>query len=103
VSDLYTSLYSTIVEKLQSLERFHGSHVRDLFIDHANGRFFVDNHAEQLLKELVEAGRLKILERAPTMSQAAFTGLHHTQKSYRDTPWGPGTREHYFYTWIKHE
>lgn len=79
---------------------FHGSVVRNLFIEYAAGRFCVDDHAEKLLQELVEEGVVEVLQRAPTTSQAAFAGLTYSQEGYRKTSWGPGTIEHYYYRLI---
>ena len=79
---------------------FHGSVVRDLFIEHSAGRFFVDDHAEKLLRELVEEGVVEVLQKAPTTSQAAFVGLQYSRESYRKAMWGPGTIEHYYYRFI---
>lgn len=79
---------------------FHGSDVREIFIEHAAGRFFVDDHAEKLIRELVEEGEIEVLQRAPTTSQAAFAGLSYSRSGYRDLMWGPGTIEHYHYRFL---
>lgn len=89
-----------IVKRLKTVPRFHGSWCRDLFIEHARGRFAVDNQAERLIVELVEEGLLKILERAPTHSQAAFAGLQYSATTYAQQPWGPGLVEHHRYEWL---
>ena len=101
MTGFYRKIYPRIEEQvLQHLEvhgQIHGSTVRDFFIEFAHGRFAVDDHAEKLLRELVEEGILATLQRQPTHSQSAFAGLHHSNKSYKGTPWGPGTIEHYWY------
>jgi hypothetical protein len=95
----YARLYPQVVERLKTSPKFHGSWCRDLFIEHAAGRWAVDNQAERLIVELVEEGLVKILERAPTHSQAAFAGLQYNAKSYAQQPWGPGLVEHHRYEW----
>lgn len=94
---LYPSTEKQVLQHIDAQGRIHGSTVRDFFIEFAKGRFAVDDHAEKLLKELVEAGVIEVLYREPTHSQAAFAGLYHSSKSYQNTPWGPGTIEHYWY------
>jgi hypothetical protein len=93
-------LYPTVLERLRTAKRFHGSWCRDLFIEHAAGRWMVDNQAERLITELVEEGLVVTRERAPTHSQAAFAGLQYTQKTYASQPWGPGLVEHHWYEWL---
>ncbi len=94
---LYPSVEKKVLGHIDANGQIHGSIVRDFFIEFANGRFAVDDHAEKLLRELVEEGVLEVLHREPTHSQAAFAGLYHSSKSYKNTPWGPGTIEHYWY------
>lgn len=93
---IFVKLYPQVVERLKSAAHFHGSWCRDIFIEFAQGRFAVDNHAERIITELVEEGQVKISERSPTPSQAAFAGLQYDTKQ----PWGPGTVEHYRYEWL---
>lgn len=100
----YLSLYWAKVEPLlrkscDSMGQFHGSVVRDILIDHvAKGRWAVDNQAEQLLQELVREGIVECLERRPTVSQAAFIGLHYDQRDYDRLPsMAPGTVEHHWF------
>lgn len=99
-SDLYQSLYPGVVQRLKETRRFHGSYLRDLFIEDACGRYAIDNHGERLIRELVESQQIKICERAPTHSQAAFIGLQFSAKAYEKLEWVPGIIEHYFYEWI---
>lgn len=99
---LHLNLYWAHLEPMirarcNMLGQFHGSIVRDCFIEWASGRFCVDDHAEKLLAELVEEGVIQTLQRAPTPSQAAFAGLSYSAKGYRQMGWGPGTIEHYWY------
>lgn len=99
---LYRELYGEAIEPkiraaANAMGEFHGSVVRDLFIEYARGRFFVDTHAEMLLRELVEERVLEVLQRAPTVSQRAFAGLQYSSQGYRELPWGPSTVEHYYY------
>lgn len=98
---IYTRLYQPVVarvqEQLEAKGQVHGSQVRDFFIEHAAGKFAVDNHAEALLTELVEDGVLKVLEQAPTHSQAAFAGLAVSGTAYREAGWIPGYKEHFWY------
>ncbi len=99
---LFRKLYGEALEPriraaANIMGEFHGSVVRDLFVEYARGRFSVDTHAEKLLQELVEEGVLETLQRAPTVSQAAFAGLQYDNRSYRALPWGPGTVEHHWY------
>jgi hypothetical protein len=99
---LYRRLYPAVEEELRSQSdvfgQFHGSKVRDVFIE--VGGYLVDNQAESLLQELVEEGELEVLQKAPTPSQAAFTGLQYSAKSYRETGWVPGLVEHFWYRFI---
>lgn len=85
------------MDQLKSEATIHGSLVRDFFLEYAQGRFAVDDHAEKLLRALVEDKVLEVGPRAPTVSQAAFTGLGMSSSTYAKTPWGPGTIEHYHY------
>ena len=96
---LYARLYPQVANQVLELAtvRIHGSKVRDLFVEYANGRFFVDNHAEALLTEFVEEGLLVYEGPDPTTSQRAFIGLQYDTKSYRQAGWAPGIREHYWY------
>jgi hypothetical protein len=101
---LYRKLYGTAIEpkildRSDLFGQFHGSIVRDIFIEYAVGRFCVDDHAEKLLQELVADGELEVLQRAPTHSQAAFAGLGYSSEAYRRAPWGPGFVEHHWYRW----
>lgn len=100
---LYRQLYEKdiwphIEARLLSQGQVHGAEVRDMFLQLAQGRFAVDDHAEKFLTELVEE---KVLAHSPlacpTQSQAAFIGLQYNTKSYRDAGWVPGLREHYWY------
>jgi hypothetical protein len=104
-TSLYRRLYPTVeAQVLQHIKdhgQVHGSAVRDYFIEYAKGRFFVDDHAEKLLRDLVEDGILEVLHREPSVSQAAFIGLSYSNKAYSKTPWGPGTVEHYWYRLAK--
>lgn len=101
MSNIYTRLYPAVVTRIdRHLEvkgQIHGSLVRDFFIEHAAGRFFVDDHAERMLTELVEAGKLKVLQKAPTHSQGAFAGLSTSPGGYREAGWIPGHKEHFWY------
>lgn len=100
---LYTNLYPQVVERLRTVPVFHGSWCRDLFIEHAAGRWAVDNQAERLISELVEEGLVEIRERDPTHSQAAFAGLQYGRsggKLYHKLAWGPGIIEHHRYAWL---
>lgn len=94
---LYRKLYPQVTEKVLAQGQFHGSSVRDLFIEHAAGRWMVDDQADRLLQELVEDGVVDMLQKAPTVSQAAFAGLQYTQAGYDRAGWSAGTREHYWY------
>lgn len=100
---LYRKLYGDKIEPLIQASllargQVHGSEVRDMFIDYAQGRFAVDDHAERLLTELVEEGVLSAIETpSPTISQAAFIGLQYDKKSYLAAGWAPGLREHFWY------
>lgn len=101
---LYRNLYpkvEALVLARASTGQIHGCEVRHIFVEWAAGRFCVDDHAEKLLRELVEEGVLLTLQRAPTVSQAAFAGITYSRTGYRDLPWGPGTVEHYWYR-LKH-
>lgn len=96
--EIYRKLYPRIEERvLTGAVQFHGSIVRDLFIEHAAGRWAIDDQADRLLQELVEDGLLETLQKAPTTSQAAFAGLAYSQAGYDRTGWAAGTREHYWY------
>jgi len=101
----YRKIYGKTIEpKLRERSNasgeFHGSAVRELFIEHASGRFFVDDHAEKLIRELVEEGEIEVLQREPTASQAAFAGLSYSRSGYHNLIWGPGTIEHYHYRFL---
>ncbi len=96
---LYRGLYPSIEAQLRTRHQFHGSEVRDLFIDYACGNFAASTHAEKLLMELHDAGELIALERAPTASQAAFSGLTISGKHYRALPLGVMTAEHHWWRW----
>ena len=101
---LYRSMYPEVESRLRqasdALGQFHGSVVRDLFVEHARGRFAVDDHATKLLRELRAAGEVEPLERAPTVSQRAFYGLQYNSAGYRaldvdDVP------EHHYWRWTE--
>jgi hypothetical protein len=100
---LYRSLYPEVEALLRqgaTVYQFHGSVVRDLFIEHARGRFSCDHHATMLLRELRAAGEVEALERAPTVSQRAFYGLQYNTAAYRalavdDVP------EHHYWRWTE--
>jgi hypothetical protein len=94
---LYRRLYPTVEAQVLALDTFHGSYVRDLFIEFAAGRFSVDDRADRLIQELVEEGAVETLEKCPTHSQAAFAGLQYSQNGYDRTGWAAGTREHFRY------
>lgn len=95
---IYRKLYPKLEERvLAGPQQFHGSIVRDLFIEHAAGRWVIDDQADRLLQELVEDGLIEALQKAPTHSQAAFAGLAYSQAGYNRTGWAAGTREHYWY------
>ena len=99
---IYRKLYGKEIEprlreRAGASGEFHGSVVRDLFIELFAGRCFVDDHAEKFIRELVEAGEIEVLQRAPTTDQAAFAGLSYSREGYRRMLWGPGTIEHYHY------
>jgi hypothetical protein len=94
---IYRTLYGKRIEpQLLARDTFHGSLVRDLLIDLRTGSA-IDDQGEKLLRELVAEGVLEVLERAPSHGQAAWSGLQYSKQGYRDTPWGPGTAEHYMY------
>ncbi len=97
---LYRFLYPQVETQLRQLLQFHGSVARDLFIDHARGKFAVDDHGTKLLRELREAGEIVALERAPTASQRAFAGLSYNRRAYAgltvdDVP------EHFMWRWVE--
>jgi hypothetical protein len=103
---IYRQLYGKVIEPLlhEQCEKegaFHGSSVRDLFIDKvAKGNWAVDNHAEKLLLELVNEDSLEVLLKDPTKSQAAFIGLQYTQDQYNKLPlMTPGIVEHNWFKW----
>jgi hypothetical protein len=70
-------------------------------IDHVSqGKWVIDDHAEKFLCEMVADGEIVVLERAPTVSQAAFIGLQYTQGYYNKMPaLTPGTVEHHWFRW----
>jgi len=91
------ALYGKHIEpQLLARDTFHGSLVRDLLIGLKTGGA-IDNQGEQLLRELVDEDVIEVLERAPSPSQPAWSGLQYSRQGYRDTPWGAGTIEHYHY------
>jgi len=104
----YREHYGKILEPLlrkfaKSNGEFHGSYARDVFIDYISGPkgFACDNHVEQWLRECVEDRVLVVLQRAPTVSQAAWIGLQYDQRSYdRLPPMTAGTVEHHWFRWV---
>jgi hypothetical protein len=102
---IYRTLYGPTIEPLlrkyaKENGSFHGSFLRDLFLEHVSkGRFIVDTQDEQLLKELVADGELEVLQRAPTTSQAAFSGLTYSKQGYESTKW-PVNTLHWWYRWL---
>lgn len=102
---LYRSMFPSIEIALMKVSdvygQFHGSRVRDLLIEHAQGRFAVDDHGGKLLLELQAAGEIEALQRAPTPSQAAFAGLYTTQGPYMKSEIGTWNAEHHFWRWTK--
>src|SRR5438876_11753504 len=49
---LYRSLYPNVEAQLHHHAQFHGALARDLFIEHANGRFCVDDQPRKLLRDV---------------------------------------------------
>lgn len=101
---IYRQEYGNIIEPL--LRRwakddgsFHGSFVRDLFLQYvAQGRFITDTQDEGLLRELVNEGVIEVLNRAPTPSKAAFAGLSYSRSGYESGKW-PVNALHWWYRW----
>lgn len=97
---LYREAELVIKARLEARGQVHGSEVRSIFVELAQGRFSVDDHAERLLTEMVGEGALEHAPRAePNASQAAFLGLQWTKKAMHAAGWAPGLRESYWY-WI---
>jgi hypothetical protein len=94
---LYPEVGTRLLTALQE-GPVHGSTVRDFFIEHARGRFCVDDHAEKLLRELTEAGLIRPTHKDPTHSQAAFIGLQYSNATYPRELMVPGTVEHCWFS-----
>jgi hypothetical protein len=56
---------------MRQLQRFHGSLAGDYSVDHARGRFAVDDTPPR-----------SCARRAPTLSQWAFQGLVYNRRAY---------------------
>lgn len=93
ILQLYPEVGTRVIETLFT-GPIHGSTVRDYFIDHARGRFCVDDHAEKLLLALVKLGAIRPTHKDPTHSQAAFIGLQYSNSTYPRELLVPGTVEH---------
>lgn len=97
--ELYQAVEASVRARVEERGFVHGEVVRDLFCAFADGRYAVDDHAEKLLTELVEADILaRSLRPEPSVSQRAFLGLSRaTAQSIKNADWAPGTREAYVY------
>lgn len=75
----------------------HGSRLRDLLIELYPGAN-AGVHDDDILRELVEAGKLVHTERAePNHSQRAFLGLQFSTKSLHDQGFAAGLRSAFSY------
>jgi len=82
---VYQQIADNVVSRLKNRTQIHGSEIHDMILGWYYGRSFVDSYTtEQVIRYLVKEEILEPLEAAPTHSQAAFTGLQFSSKSYKN-------------------